>query len=176
MTPEQYLESIIPSRTEVDAFMERDTVPARLSRHGGVTYHPELGWIHTHAVREGGVHKSKTLYSYEYDHARRVVHFADRQCRVHTFGDSFTHCDQASDTETWHEYLATHLQEPIRNYDVGGYSVYQAYLRMKHVDAVRSVPYVILNIYDHDHHRNLIRWWAINFGQRVVRVDWRAKP
>ena len=26
--------------------------------------------------------------------------FADRPCRVNTYGDSFTHCDQVSDGET----------------------------------------------------------------------------
>ena len=28
-----------------------------------------------------------------------------------------------NDGETWQEYLAAHLREPIRNYGVGGYSV-----------------------------------------------------
>jgi hypothetical protein len=167
MTPEKYLESVMPTREEVDAFVERGQGPDRVSRNGGFNYDPELGWIHTHAVREDGVDASKTFLSYESDQARHVIHYADRQCRIHTFGDSFTHCDQVNDGETWQEYLAGHLQEPVRNYGVGGYSVYQAYLRMKRVEATRSAQHIILNIYDHDHHRNLFRWWAINFGQRV---------
>lgn len=158
VTAEQYLESLMPTRAEVEAF---------LVGNGGVQFDGELGWIHAPTARQDGVSKSKTFYEYEPDRARRVIHHAGRQCRIHTFGNSFTHCDQVSDGETWQEYLAAHLQEPIRNYGVGGYSVYQAYARMKRVAAGRPVPYVILNIYDHDHHRNLFSWWAINFGQRV---------
>ena len=35
-------------------------------------------------------------------------------------------CYQVSDGETWQEYLAAHLDEPIRNFGMGGYGVYQA--------------------------------------------------
>ena len=167
MTPEHYLQTVMPTRAEVDVFVERVEGTGKLSRNGGFNYDPELGWIQTPAVRADGVDGSKTFLSYESDHARRVIHYGDRPGRIHTFGDSFTHCDQVSDGETWQEYLAAHLQESVRNYGVGGYSVYQAYRRMKLVDAAQSAEYIILNIYDHDHHRNLFRWWAINFGQRV---------
>ena len=54
----------------------------------------------------------------------------DRPCRMNTYGDSFTQCHQVSDGETWQEYLAAHLGEPVRNFGVGGYGVYQAYRRM----------------------------------------------
>lgn len=40
------------------------------------------------------------LFFYEFGGQRRVVHFRDRPCRVHTQEDSFTHCDQVSDKET----------------------------------------------------------------------------
>ena len=59
-------------------------------------------------------------------HAR----YAGRPCRINTYGDSFTQCHQVSDAETWQEYLAGHLGEPIRNFGMGGYGVYQAYRRM----------------------------------------------
>jgi hypothetical protein len=60
------------------------------------------------------------------DSTKRQCHRAlGRACRVHTYGDSFTHCDQVSDGETWQEFLAAHLQEPVKNFGVGGYSVFQ---------------------------------------------------
>ena len=34
-------------------------------------------------------------------------------------GDSFTHCDQVSDGETWQEFLASHIREPVKNFGVG---------------------------------------------------------
>ena len=63
--------------------------------------------------------------------------------------------------------MAAHIQEPIRNYGVGGYGVYQAYLRMLKVEKADPVRHVILNIWDDDHYRNLDSWRSIRFGQRT---------
>ena len=151
----------MPTRGQVDDFItpRPDATAIRPSR--GWTYDADLGWRLCDAVRPDGVNGSKTYYHYEPDGARRVINAADKPCRVHTYGNSFTHCDQVSDGETWQEYLAAHLQEPIKNYGVGGYSVYQAYLRMLRVEASGGAKYVILNIYDRDHERNLSPWWPI---------------
>ena len=56
--------------------------------------------------------------------------YKDKPCRINTYGNSFTLCHQVSDGETWQEYLAGHLGEPIRNFGMGGFGVYQAYRRM----------------------------------------------
>jgi hypothetical protein len=50
--------------------------------------------------------------------------YADKKCRINTYGDSFTQCHQVSDGETWQEYLAAHLGEPVRNFGMGGYGAY----------------------------------------------------
>lgn len=86
------------------------------------------------ACVSGRLSRSRLVYDYEADGARKLVNCPERPCRVHSYGDSFTHCDQVSDGETWQECLAAHLREPIRNYGVGGYSVYQAYRRMRAVE------------------------------------------
>lgn len=135
-------------------------------RSNGWTYDAELGWVHCSAAHPNGVDGSTTFYHYESDGARKVTNSRDRSSRVHTYGDSFTHCDQVNDGETWQEYLAAHLQEPIRNYGVGGYSVYQAYRRMLRVEKQRPAPFMILNIYDDDHFRNLDAWRSIRAGPR----------
>ena len=95
---------------------------------------------------------------------RRRVHAADQQARIHSYGDSFTHCDQVSDGETWQEYLAAHFREPVENFGVGGYSVYQAYRRMLKVEAEHPGEYILLNIWSDDHFRNLDAWRSIRFG------------
>ena len=136
----------------------------------GWIYDPDLGCAHVKARHSGdGVNGTDTFYDYEPDGARRLLNCADRPARIHTYGDSFTHCDQVNDGETWQEHLAAHLQEPIRNYGVGGYSVYQAYLRMKVACAsgLRS-DYLILNIFDDDHYRNLVSWIR-HVGQGLTR-------
>ena len=180
-----YLESILPTREMVDHFVQphddRTDIPVDL---GGVmcnnaksTFNGELGWLLCDGMRGGSVHGSRGFYAYEEDGARRVVNFPDRPCRINTYGNSFTHCDQVSDGETWQEYLAAHLQEPVKNFGIGGFSVYQAFRRMKVVEPHTPAEYVILNIWDDDHFRNLDAWRSIRMGRQgrftlpFIRVD-----
>jgi hypothetical protein len=162
----EYLRSIRPSRERVIQFTEVMSPEEAMRRSNGWTYDAELGWVHCSAVHSNGVDNSRTFYHYEPDGARKVVQFADKPRRIHAYGDSFTHCDQVSDGETWQEYLAAHLQEPVRNYGVGGYSVYQAYRRMLKVEKQSGVQHIVLNIYDDDHFRNLDAWRSIRAGAR----------
>ena len=159
-----YLRSIMPTAERIVQFTDEMTPDESRRRSNGWTYDADLGWVHCSAIHSNGVDRSKTFYHYEEDGARKLGQFADRSCRVHAYGNSFTHCDQVSDGETWAEYLAAHLQEPIRNYGVGGYSVYQAYRRMLKVEEQRGAEYIILNIYDDDHFRNLDAWRSIRVG------------
>ena len=76
------------------------------------------------------IEDSYTLAHYEPTGERRMLNYADQPCRINTYGNSFTQCQQVSDGETWQEYLAAHMGEPIRNFGIGGYGVYQAYRRM----------------------------------------------
>ena len=176
MDPKAYLESLVPSREMIDRFVRPD-VNGSAAESDFRAFDADLGWVHTAGVRENSVEGSKGFYSYEPDGARNVVNFADRPCRIHTYGDSFTHGNQVSDGETWQEYLAAHIQEPIRNYGVGGCSVYQAYRRMCRVGADPGAEYIILNIFDDDHFRNLDAWQSIRmdivprFTLPHLRVD-----
>jgi hypothetical protein len=160
-----YLRSILADPRYIDNLILGEHGPSEITLGDGWTYEPELGWVHCNAVLGGGVDRSRTFYSYEPDGARTPVNSAAGTARIHTYGDSFTHCDQVSDGETWQEYLAAHLQEPILNYGVGGYSVYQAYRRMRKVEATRPAEFILLNIWDDDHYRNLDAWRSIRFGR-----------
>src|ERR1041384_7086888 len=126
---------------------------------------PELGYRLNGIVMKDGVDGSRSIYGYEPNGARRIAHYRDRSCRINTYGDSLTQCHPVSDGATWQESLAAHFGEPIRNFGVGGYGVYQAYRRMKRIEPTADgAPYVILNIYDDDHRRNLMacRWVHIS--------------
>ncbi len=153
MDPRSYLESIMPTREMVDRYIN------------GGGYDPVIGWVSGDHMGHDGVDESISHYSYELGGQRRMVNYPDRDCRIHTYGDSFTHCDQVSDGESWQEYLAAHLQEPIYNYGIGGHSVYQAYRRMSIIEPDCSARYIILNIYDDDHYRNLDVWRSIRMGR-----------
>ena len=152
----------MPTREQVAAFID----PQQRSDNGW-TFDAELGWIHCNAVHNDGVHGTNSHYTYESDGARTIVNFSGQPCRIHAYGNSFTHCDQVNNGETWMEYLAAHFQEPIRNYGVGGYSVYQAYRRMIKVEKTNPADYIILNIWSDDHFRNLDAWRSIRFGKRT---------
>ena len=125
----------------------------------------EFGYLLNDAVVKDGVGGSATVYSYEPGGQRRMVNYVDRPCRINTYGNSFTQCHQVSDGETWQEQLAAHIQEPIRNFGIGGWGVYQAYRRARRVELTDcAAEYVILNILDDDHVRNIdmARWVRSN--------------
>jgi len=90
--------------------------------------------------------------------ARTQLSYAGRKCRINTYGDSFTLCHQVSDGETWQEYLAAHLGEPVRNFGMGGYGAHQASRRMvreEHTD--HNAERLIFYIWGDDHIRSLLR-------------------
>ena len=131
-----------------------------------------VGWIPVEGTYRHGIDESLTRYSYDPSGARRMVHHRDQSCRINTYGDSFTHCDQVNDGETWQEVLAAHIGEPIRNYGVSGHSVYQMYLRMRREEAKTPAPHLIVNIYNDDHLRSLYGWSSLNFltrGRDAIR-------
>ena len=158
-----YLRSTLPSVEQIESFIGKRPNVKGYNPNAGWTYDSVLGWVLRDAVHNDGLDGSKTFYHYENSGARKRIHFSDILSRIHTYGNSFTHGDQVNDGETWQEYLAAHLGEPIENFGVGGYSVYQAYLRMKQVESIHPAQNIVLNIYDDDHFRNLAAWrrWSL---------------
>ncbi|MDQ1318160.1 MAG: hypothetical protein QG588_1817 [Candidatus Poribacteria bacterium] len=115
-----------------------------------------------------GLDGSFTISTVQKNGARTAHAYVDKKCRLNTYGNSFTQCHQVSDGETWQEYLAAHLGEPIRNFGMGGFGVYQAYRRMIRTELTDDgTDYVILYIWGDDHHRSIMRcrhaviypWW-----------------
>src|SRR5262245_2282873 len=51
-----------------------------------------------------------------------------------------------------------------RNYGIGAYSVYQAYLRMLREEKRAPARYIIFNLFHDDHVRNLHGWQRFKFG------------
>ena len=167
MDAREYLRSCMPTRKHIDDFVNRDSDLPPEDNNRGWLFDGGLGWVLKDSVRFDGLDGSNTFYHYESTGARKRVNFPHGPCRIRTYGNSLTHCDQVNDGETWHEYLSAQLQEPVENYGVGGYGVYQAYLRMRRVEAQQPPGYVILNVYCDDHFRNLDAWRTIRFGKRT---------
>ena len=110
------------------------------------------------AVPRDGVDDSWTVSTAQDNGQRTSWMYADRPCRINTYGNSFTECHQVSDGETWQEYLAAHLGEPVRNFGMGGFGTYQAYRRMRRTETSDlGAEYVILYIWGDDHCRSVMR-------------------
>ncbi len=165
----EYLSKIVYTRQNVDDWFAGRAFP--FGKYDG-----ELGWLLRDARFPDGVDGSTSTYRYGRYDERQTVNYADLPCRINTYGNSFTQGHQVSDGETWQEVLAAHLGEPIRNFGVGAWSVYQAYLRMLREEARAPAETLILNIYDDDHRRNLDAWLNIRFRIKAKIFLFPTKP
>lgn len=169
---EQYLrESAVP----------RETLDRFLRGPSWARFDPELGYVLGNYLPSDGVDGSATISTVQTNGARTSFVYAGKPCRINTYGDSFTQCHQVSDAETWQEYLAGHLGEPIRNFGMGGYGVYQAYRRMVREERTgHGAKYVILYLWGDDHIRSLLRcrhaiifrWWNHREGRAFHNNFW----
>ena len=146
---EQYLKETVVTRELIDRFL-RGPSWAR--------FDPELGYVLDNYLPLDGMDRSATLSTIQSNGARTSFVYSRKKCRINTYGNSFTHCHQVSDAETWQEYLAGHLGEPIRNFGMGGYGVYQAYRRMvREESSDHGAEYLIFYLWGDDHIRSLLR-------------------
>jgi hypothetical protein len=145
----QFLEASALPRSDIERFL-RGPSWAR--------FDPLLGYVPGNYMPADGMDKSSTISTVQRNGARTSFLYAGRPCRINSYGNSFTHGDQVNDGETWQEYLAGHLGEPVRNFGVGGYGVYKSYLRMKREESTsHSAQYLIFYIWGDDHIRSLLR-------------------
>lgn len=134
-------------------------------------FHPEYGYLLRNSFVRDGVDGSYTLARYESTGERHQVNFPDAPCRIHTYGDSFTQGHQVSDGETWQEILAAHFCEPIRNYGIGGFGVYQAYRRLLENESSNSdADHLIFNLWGDDQYRSLYAWRWLIFPPEAIRT------
>lgn len=142
-------------------------------------FNPVLGYTLQDYVFRDGMRKTLCAYSYhQHGGHRKMINYADQPCRINTYGDSYTQGAQVNDGETWQEVLAAHLREPMRNFGVGGYGVYQAYRKAMQVESTADLAadHIILNVWDDDHMRNIdaARWNRVGWMCRDLprgRVD-----
>jgi len=149
LTFEQYIRGCVVPRAVIDGY---------LSGPAWARFDPELGYVQRNYVRHDAVDDSSAIYTFRPNGARTSFLYANRKPRINAYGDSFTESEQTSDGETWEEYLAGHLGEPIGNYGIGSYGVYQAYRRMIREEITdHGAEYVIFYIWGDDPIRSLMR-------------------
>jgi hypothetical protein len=152
-----YLRTLLLTREDVDLWLKQQAFPFS-------KYDAELGYLHIDREFAEGMDKAICRYRYDKLDARKMLAHAGEPCRINTYGNSYTSCEQVSDGETWQEALAAHFGEPIRNYGIGAYSVYQAYLRMLREEKRSPARYIVFNVFHDDHLRNLHGWQRFKFG------------
>jgi hypothetical protein len=147
--------------------VSEEVIEAYRSGPNWVGFDPVLGYLRRNFVRSPGdaspsftaaIEPSTLLSTVTRHGARTSFIYADRRPRVNVYGNSFTESMQVNDGETWEEYLAAHLGEPIGNYGIGGHGVYQAYLRMVATESTQQGgDHVLLYIWGDDPIRSLYR-------------------
>lgn len=171
---EEFLRKGAVDRKVLDVFLD----PKALS---WAKFDPITGYRLGNYMPKDGLDQSSTISTSQTNGMRTAHAHVNRPCRINTYGDSFTLCHQVSDTETWQEYLAGHLGEPIRNFGMGGYGVYQAYRRMiREEKTEHAAKYLIFYIWGDDHIRSLMRcrhaaiypWWNDDGGRAFHNNFW----
>jgi hypothetical protein len=164
VTAREMLQGLLLTKTEVEYWLAGKAFPF-------AKYSSEFGWLLRSGLAHDGIGQSTCVYTFGALDERITINYRDQPCRINTYGNSFTQCHQVSDGETWQEVLAAHLQEPVRNFGIGGWSVYQAYLRMLKEEQRAPAGCVILNIYDDDHFRNLDSWRSIRMSRHPQFIE-----
>jgi len=173
-TFETYLRKSVVDKKTLDVFLD----PKELS---WAKFDPITGYRLSNYMPRDGIDRSSTISTSRSNGMRTAHAYVDKPCRINTYGDSFTLCHQVSDSETWQEYLAGHLGEPIRNFGMGGFGVYQAYRRMIREERTdHGAKYLIFYIWGDDHVRSLLRcrhaaiypWWNDDGGRAFHNNFW----
>lgn len=145
----EYIQKGVPVKKEIDVF---------LNELSWSKFDPELGYKLGNFMPHDGYDQSATISTAQPNGARTSMVYANKRSRINSYGNSFTQCHQVSDAETWQEYLAAHLGEPIRNFGMGGYGAYQAYRRLLREEKTKdSAEYLLYYIWGDDHIRSLLR-------------------
>jgi hypothetical protein len=145
----QYIKETVPSEKEIDVF---------LNETSWTHFDRDLGYVLDNYMPHDGLDNSSSISTIQSNGARTSFMYKGKPCRINTYGNSFTQCNQVNDGETWQEYLAGHLGEPVGNFGMGGFGVYQAYRRMIREEKTdHGAEYVILYVWGDDHIRSLLR-------------------
>jgi len=133
-----------------------------------MSFDAELGYTLANSMPAEGIDGCGTITTIDSTGARRRMVYAEDRPRINSYGNSFTHCQQVSDGETWQEYLGGHLGEPIGNFGVGGYGVYQAFRRLLREEQTdHGADYLIFYVWGNDSVRSLTRCFRAFVGPRM---------
>ena len=117
-----------PIRVKSLSPKHKDAINKLLREETGYTcFHPVLGW----SIKKKGVSELYKANSQGIRGDREYeLNPPPNKIRIAAFGNSFTHCDDVKNRDTWQEYLnRSDKHVEVMNFGVGGYSPDQAFLR-----------------------------------------------
>jgi AraC-like DNA-binding protein len=127
--------------------VSRPILEAFVAGPGWACFDPELGYLLRDSAIAWGVDGSLAVETFDDDGGREALRYPGRRPRINSYGDELTEGMQVNDGETWQEYLSARLREPVGNYGVGGYGVYQSYRRMIREESARpAAPVIVLGV------------------------------
>ncbi|NRA40022.1 MAG: hypothetical protein HRU15_17900 [Planctomycetes bacterium] len=148
---EAYIRESAVSKTCIDNFLNPE-------HPTWAQYNNQTGYTLGNYMPRDGMDGCNTLSTSQGNKARTQCHYTDKKSRINTYGNSFTQCHQVSDGETWQEQLAAHFGEPIQNFGMGGYGVFQSYRRMLTPEATTdAADNIVWYIWGDDHLRSVMR-------------------
>ena len=125
-----------------------------------VQFDPVLGWSispNVQSEQAGAIYSAnsagvRSLREYDLKKPSGII-------RIGTFGPSFTHGDEVSDSETWQAQMeAAHPELEVMNWGVGGYGTDQAFLRYRTQGAAYQPDIVIIGFEEDNMRRNVNRF------------------
>lgn len=152
--PEYFVHAFI--ETHFDSLSEDDRL-----RFLELAHDPVLGWDNRPLAQYRFRNSLDVEYGVSYAaDGSRADHLPDKRLLMHTYGDSFTWCDEVGDHETWQRFLEVALDAEVKNFGVGAYGTHQAILKFeRHVEQSAVAPITVLGIMEENINRtvNLFR-------------------
>jgi len=108
-----------------------------------ILFHPVLGWDYPPNL------VYQDYENVQYTHGslgERITCTSFPRTLISTYGDSFVHCDEVRDQETWQTRLAEKIHSNVLNFGVGGYGPDQAYLKYVERGTKAPTPIVMLGL------------------------------
>ena len=131
---------------------------------------PRTGLVFGNYLPTDGINHSATISTSRANRARTEFVYAARSAASTPTATASLSVIRSATARPGKEYLAAHLGEPVRNFGMGGYGVYQAYRRLLREEKTdHAADYVIFFIWGDDHIRSLLRCRHVSFTRPLGR-------
>lgn len=130
---------------------------------GYQVYSPTLAWtIGKSQVSKDGLYRSNAAgFRADREYTKEKP---PGKIRVLCFGDSFTHCDEVANDETWTHHAEKAAPDmEFLNFGVPGYGLTQAYLRYMEVESEFQTDYVIIGCMTEDTKRSVNVYYPFRY-------------